>query len=272
MRRLRAQVVRKSALRHPARYVASVLGQFADRVGRVLQPEGLSVVVLGPDGAGKSSATEAIAGPKLPPVFDRSVIWGFVPPLHRLIGRNLGPASDPHALPARSLANSLMRATYWFLFLTLGHTRVHLALARSGLVLYDRHFVDIFVDPKRYRYSGPSWPLTTIWRLSPRPDLIVLLDAPAEVIQARKQEVPFEETARQLNAYRALVASLPNGVVVDGSKPFEAVTDTIVDYMLDHLRDRLGRRLRTGAHAGERSRMHTESFLGPSLDRKADPL
>jgi hypothetical protein len=166
------------------------------------------------------------------PVFERSVCWGFVPPLHRLIGRNHGPSSEPHALAPRTLTGSLIKASYWLVFSCLSHPRTYLMKARRGLVLYDRHFVDILVDPRRYRYSGPRWVLDLIWKIIPRPDLIVLLDAPAAKIQQRKRELTVVETERQLEAYRALVRSLPCGVVLDADRPLDEVIDAVKEQIL----------------------------------------
>jgi thymidylate kinase len=117
-------------------------------------------------------------------------------------------------------------------------------LARATLVLNDRHFVDILVDPKRYRYGGPLWLLRLIWRLTPKPDLIVLLDAPPEVLQARKQEVPFDETARQRNAYVSMVAGLENGHLVNAAQPFEHVVNDVGGIILRLLASRIARRAR----------------------------
>ncbi len=58
-------------------------------------------------------------------------------------------------------------------------------------MLNDRHFLDILVDQRRYRYGGPLWLLRLIRRLIPKPDLVNLLDAPPKVLQARKQELSF---------------------------------------------------------------------------------
>ena len=89
---------------------------------------------------------------------------------------------------------------------------------RGGLVLIDRFYYDFFVDQRRYRLRVPQ----SIVRLGhfflKKPDLVVLLDAPAEVLQSRKQEVPLAETERQRTAYRALVRGLRNGRV-DGCHP-----------------------------------------------------
>ncbi|MCA1685043.1 MAG: thymidylate kinase-like protein, partial [Planctomycetia bacterium] len=115
------------------------------------------------------------------------------------------------------------------------------ALARFTLVLYDRHLVDTLVDPKRYRYTGPAWLLRLIWRLIPKPDLVILLDAPADVIRSRKQEVPPEETRRQCEAYRSLVGAMPNGHVVDAARPPEQVAADVDGIILRYLASRVAR-------------------------------
>lgn len=107
---------------------------------------------------------------------------------------------------------------------------------------YDRHFVDILVDARRYRYGGPVWTLHLLWRLIAKSDLVVLLDAPPEALQARKQEVPFEGTARQCQAYLSLVRTLRNGRIVDANQPKECVAHRVVELVLDELRSSLHRR------------------------------
>jgi len=136
----------------------------------------------------------------------------------------------------------VVRAAYWFVYYTFGFIGLYLALARSTLVLNDRHFVDILVDRKRYRYGGPLWLLHLIWRVIPKPDLIIVLDASPQVLQARKQEVSFEETARQRNAYLSLARTLKNGQVVDASQPLERVAGEVSDVILRHLAMRIARR------------------------------
>jgi thymidylate kinase len=204
---------------------------------RIRRPDGLNVVLLGPDGAGKSSVIDAV-GPRLAPVFSRWECWGFAPALHRLV-RPQGVTNHPHELPPRSLLVSVLRAAYWLAYNTIGYASLYWALARSTLVVHDRHFMDIFVDQKRYRYGGPMWLLRLIWRVMAKPDLIILLDAPPEVLQSRKQEVPFQETARQRAAYLALMRTVRNHYIVDAGQPFETVLGAANQIILDHLSTRL---------------------------------
>jgi thymidylate kinase len=57
----------------------------------------------------------------------------------------------------------------------------------------------------------------------PQPKLWILLNAPAEVLQARKQEVTPQETARQCEAYLAFVRKLHRHVIVDASQSLDNV-------------------------------------------------
>jgi thymidylate kinase len=51
----------------------------------------------------------------------------------------------------------------------------------------------------------------------------VLLDAPAQVLQARKQEVSLEETARQRQAYLAFVRNQRSYMIIDASQALDNV-------------------------------------------------
>lgn len=239
-----ARELRRSAIRRRFwRWAGNRLRALRARMARVIRPAGVSVVLLGPDGAGKSSVIEAI-GPRLAPVFPQWTCRGFAPPLFRRLRRGLGTStSEPHRLAARSLPTSLVRLAYWFAYYMLSFVALRMTLARSTLILYDRHFLDIFVDPTRYRYGGPRWMLRALWRVVPKPDLVILLDAPAAVLQARKQEVPFEVTQSQREQYLQLVRSLPNGRIVDASAPLSHVLDEVAEIVLRHSVLRRARRI-----------------------------
>jgi thymidylate kinase len=243
---LGAEARRCATLRHPWRTLGSWLCRMGRRAKQGCRPDaGLDVVLLGPDGAGKSSVIQAVSQ-ELVGAFPSTTRYSFPPALlRRLLHRPEGPERMPHELPPRSFLASVLRAVgYWFVYYTLGYyLTVHLALARATLVLHDRHLVDALVDPRRYRYAGPSWLLRLLWRLVPKPDLVILLDAPPEVLQARKQDVPFEETARQRAAYLSLVGSMGEGHVVDARRPLAQVVGDVNDLIVRHLTTRIARRL-----------------------------
>jgi thymidylate kinase len=99
----------------------------------------------------------------------------------------------------------------------------------KALLICDRYYHDLLVDPRRYRYGGPLWAAKMVGRLIPKPTLWVLLDAPAEVLQARKQEVPLEETMRQRQAYLDFVRDQTNHVTIDASQSLDKVIADVED-------------------------------------------
>jgi thymidylate kinase len=242
---LRAEMRMRALRRHPLYTIESWARRVWRRVRSACWPDGgLTVVFLGPDGAGKSSVIKAVPQ-ALVGAFNRTTCYGFAPGILGWLRPPDGPNKHPHATPPRSPVISVMRALcYWFVYyLVCYRVTLRLHLAHSTLVLHDRHLVDALVDPKRYRYSGPMWLLRLIWWFVPRPDLIILLDAPAEVLQARKQETSFEESARQREAYRSLVGPMVNGLIVDAARPLDEVVCAVNDLILDYLSARVAHRL-----------------------------
>lgn len=182
---------------------------------------GLCVVVLGPDGAGKSTVLDRLAAE--PPTWSSGAVLRHLKP--SVIHRETKDTTDPHGVPPRGFAASVLKCLYWLFEYSAGYyLHVRPDLEAGKLVLFDRYLLDVLVDPRRYRYGGPAWLTRLLWRVIPKPDLVVLLTAPAEVLYARKQELPLLEITRQLQAYQALVIEQRGGRIIDVSgTPGEAV-------------------------------------------------
>jgi thymidylate kinase len=218
---------------------------FSRQINRWARPQnGLHVVFLGPDGVGKSTVIETFQR-DLSPAFLRTAYMTFAP---SLIPAKLAPKkSVPHELPPRSRPASLVKAAWWLACYTVGYfASVHTIVSRGGLVVNHRYLIDAIVDQKRYRYSGPVGLLRAIWAVSPKPDMILLLDAPPHVIRKRKSELPLDEIARQRESYRRVVMPLSYGHVIDASQPREKVISDVEDLVLEHLRSRTRRQMNLG--------------------------
>ena len=227
----------------------------------------LSVALIGADGAGKTTVAREVARRSQLPV--RYLYMGvnleastLMLPTTRLIlamkrrrgGRpdltavTLG--SQPVAHGARAAARSALRTGNWVAEELFRETVSAWHRRRGRIVLFDRHFLaDYFehdvnrVDPERPIASRVhGWFLRHVTR---PPDLVIMLDAPADVLYARKPESSVEFLARRREEYLGLRNVVPRFELVDATEPLEQV----VTRVLELIREEVEARATRGRHS-----------------------
>jgi thymidylate kinase len=205
------------------------------------------VAILGPDGSGKSSVIEQYV-PQMQQFFSGTEYFHLRPRLFGSTQAARTPNTDPHGQSPRGAIASTVKALYLWGDYVLGYVlRVYPRLAGSKLVIFDRYYHDLLVDERRFRYGGPRWLVRLIASAIPLPDLMLILDAPPEVLQARKQEVSAAESARQTEAYRAVALSAVargRALLIDASLPLDEVVQECADRTVALLARRTTSRLR----------------------------
>lgn len=99
---------------------------------------------------------------------------------------------------------------------------------RGYVVLYDRHFIFEFAS-KRTDVANGNAPLSErihLWfldHLYPKPDLVIFLDAPIDVLMQRKQEWTTEHLLTHQTAIRQEGQRTANFVQIDASQPVDQV-------------------------------------------------
>jgi hypothetical protein len=237
-------------LRSPARLGEALELAARRALDRLTHPTGLVVLVAGPDGSGKTTLAAALSD-LCEGMFVRQARFhwrpGVLPRPGAMLGRGARDARAPHARPAHGpLLSLLVTGYYWLDFVVGGWLRIAPVRLRGGLVVVERGWWDLAVDPHRYRLSMPPRVIRLLGAAVPRPDLALVLEADPETLRARKAELTEPELARQTVAWRrTLYRSVPR-TFLDTSRGEAAVQAEARQTIVGHLERRAASRLASG--------------------------
>jgi thymidylate kinase len=212
----------------PGQLTSAVAFGARRRLYRLLSPTGSFIVLAGPDGIGKSTLARALPS-RLQGTFRRTSTFhwrpGLLPRPGRLIGRKEADPRAPHARsPYGPILSSALLGYYWLDSFLGGWLRIWPFRARTGMVIAERGWWDIAADPRRYRLTSPPWMVRALGFFLLRPDLVLLLRAPSEVILGRKSELSEEELQRQASRWNSVFPVDVPVAHIDASRPAEEVT------------------------------------------------
>jgi thymidylate kinase len=173
---------------------------------------------------------------------------GLLPPLSRLKLRHnepMGSATDPHGSKPSGIIGSLLRmvylnADYFFGYWLVVRPKI---ARRPAVVLFDRYAYDMAIDPQRFRISLSGKLVSLITCLAPKPDIIICLHGPPEVVNARKKELPVEEIARQVSDLKEFAKNESRAVLISTDASLQEVSDRALCAVRDFCTSRGGRNL-----------------------------
>jgi thymidylate kinase len=243
---LRRRLLVASAWRNsraPLGWLRCQTGAAWDRLRRVRRPPGHVVVLLGPDGSGKTTLAKELRDRFAPTRIPVSrVYFGAQKPLlptrrlsktiRRRLRREIPKVVKDVNRRGRLRGLAHILADKWLRYLV--HVRPR--LVRGEVVVLDRYFYDFVAFP--HPLVRRRWLQAFALRLIPRPGLTYSMRGDPAVIAARKHELTVAETARQMACFqdlgrRILVFELP----ADGDR--EAVVEQLSAHIVElYMRDR----------------------------------
>lgn len=220
-----------------------------------------TVALIGADGSGKSTISRRLENVLPRPV--KYVYMGvnyeasnFVLPTTKLmlaikkaLGKqtHMGGPPDPFQrkpLPRQAIKrlNSEVRSAFhvinliaeeWYRQLIITYF-----LKRGYIVLFDRHF---FFDYYARSIANQQHKETVarylhgcmLSRYYPKPDLVICLDAPAEVLYARKQEGSIHLLEQRRQEYLQIAEVVKNFVLIDVTLSADQVTQQVTELIWD---------------------------------------
>ena len=201
---------------------------------RILNPTGISIAFLGPDGSGKTTIINGLVNSNLP---FRQTNYFHLKPIENS-DKKITVTSDPHKFKPYNGLKSFVKLCYFFYQYNFGWLKNIIALkVRSSLIIFDRYYDDLIADNRRYRYGGGDFFAKFFRLFIKKPALYFILVTDAKTIYKRKQEVAFTELERQVEKYKSL-ADQKRYFEIDVSKTPDLIVKDVQSILMKKMYER----------------------------------
>ena len=234
----------KSFLRNPIRFPWNLLSYIWMTMRKVFNPPKYTIALLGPDGVGKSTLIRhmeshlmGILKTETNEMKTFHIRPGVFPTITELLNRKKQPNGKTSVLQeawqSPSVIISFIRLLCFWVDYMLGYiVKVLPELVKYRVVVLDRYFYDILIDPLRYKIRLPNILMKTLFMSIPRPRIIIVLDAPPDVIFRRKGELNEENISVLLDKYRNMKNEYDDVHIFPATDPPEELSVAVVSAFL----------------------------------------
>jgi thymidylate kinase len=243
-------LIKRSLLNKPLSQLRNWLLYFYSRLKEHLFEDlGIFLVLLGPDGSGKTATAKAILeSEEIQKLFQMKRYFhgrfSYIPELKTIISffkinrKKHFISTENHVFYSDEfgILRSIIYPLYYSLDYLLGHFLIRKIKAYYSIAIFDRYFYDYWIQKKYIKC--PKWLLSLIGKIIPKPDIVIYLKNDPQVIFARKQDLPLQEIIRQTKVCEELIRNVPNGVTIDASHNLEDVVKQVKKIIIDKVKSK----------------------------------
>ncbi len=214
---------------------------------RKLHPTGKVLAFCGLDGAGKTTILDEMNDMFVNLLKSKKVYYGYwrpyvIPEIRELFGKKNSKegvdkqaqkgmtVTEPEKKPKNSIVSFVKLCYYWLDFVLAGmkYGCIH---ERGGMVLFDRHYIDMAVHPQRFEMKLPKWLILFMYKFIPKADYTFFLYCTPEEILKRKEEFTAEEIKQMTEDYMEAGKKIKNFVPIHTNTTIATEIDEILSYI-----------------------------------------
>ena len=230
-------------LANPKNWINVIQAMFYT-IRRFIRPSGKSFAFCGLDGAGKTTILDELNTIFVDLLKSKKVFYGYwrpfvLPEIRELLGRkNSKSGIDKSSLKGRNVNEpekkpknfivSLVKSLYYVMDYCLAPLKYGKIRNRGGVVLFDRHYVDMVVHPQRFEMKLPRWLLLFLYLFIPKVDYTFFLWCTPDEIHQRKQEFSKEEISQQIEIYQKVGRRIKNFIPIHTNRSIAEEIDEIL--------------------------------------------
>lgn len=216
-------------------------------IHRWFKPSGKVLAFCGLDGAGKTTILDEINDMFVSLLKEKKVFYGYwrpyvIPEIRELFGQKNSKAGvdqkvqngitvvEPEKKPKNPLVSFVKLCYFWLDYMLAGrkYGSIH---QRGGMVLFDRHYIDMVVHPQRFEMKLPRWIILLMYKFIPKADFTFFLYCTPEEILQRKQEFTKEEIQAMTDEYMEVCKHFKNFVPIHTNTTIAEEIDEILSHI-----------------------------------------
>ena len=213
-------------------------------IRRKLYPSGKVVAFCGLDGAGKTTILDEMNDMFVNLLKSKKVYYGYwrpyvIPEIRELFGKKNSKdgvdrqaqkgvtVQEPEKKPKNSVVSFVKLCYFWLDYVLAGckYGNIH---ERGGIVLFDRHYIDMAVHPQRFEMKLPQCLILFMYKFIPKADYTFFLYCTPEEILKRKEEFTADEIMQMTDDYMEAGKKIKNFVPIHTNTTIAQEIDEIL--------------------------------------------